>query len=400
MSKSKRLHLSYERMVLLVSGAPAYVESGSVNPLSLQRLQDISYSFNYNAQQLREIGSYEYIKDRDFSGSRIPIISQPIVDLSFSYLLYDAFNEEQIGFHLGPEGIFSGTSPLYNAPVFDNNPGAIAAKGDVNFFILAESDHHRSDIVGRIDSKPFQNLDLIGLGNCYLNSYNISASVGSFVNCSLGYACSNMTLDVFDHDNLPESPAVSVTGERSSQLVDLPVEQIKNQVEYPNAEKSILALRPGDLELTLRNNKISSDGGFNLIDLNADGVAVQSIDISINIERKDINGLGSNYINDRKMQFPILCGLSMTVLAQDYAGKKSIEDIFRDDVDFDVELNMYIRETLRLKSPKVKILIKSAKLNSESHSINIGNFYEAQIDFVFEVTPFGGFSIELVESEV
>jgi len=396
MSKSKRLYLSYERMVLLVSGAPAYVEEGEVSPLCLQRLQDISYSFNYNAQQLREIGSYEYIKDRDLSGSRIPIISQPVVNLNFSYLFYDAVNEREIGFHLGPEGIFSEGSPLYQAPVFDNNPGAVAAKGDVNFFVLAESGHNRSDIVGRPGDQPFQDLDLIGLGNCYLNSYNISASVGNFVNCSLGYACSNMTLDVFDHNQLPKSPAVSGTGTRSNQTVDLPVEQIKNQVEYPNVEKSILALRPGDLEVVLKDNK-NSDGGFNLIDLNSQNVAIQSIDISINIERKDINGLGSNYINDRKIQFPVLCGLSMSVLAQDYAGRRSIEDIFRDDVDFDIELNMYIRETLRLKSPNVKITIKSAKLNSESHSVDIGNFYQAQIDFVFEITPFGGFSIELIE---
>lgn len=398
MSKSKRLYLSYERMVLLVSGAPAYVKEGSVSPLCLQRLQDISYSFDYNAQQLREIGSYEYIKDRDhLLGARIPIISQPVVNLNFSYLLYDAFNEKQIGFNLGSEGIFSNESPLYQAPVFDNDPGAVAAKGDVNFFILAESGHNRSDIVGRTGDQPFQDLDLIGLGNCYLNSYNISASVGNFVNCSLGYACSNMTLDVFDHNQLPKSPAVSGSGKRSNQAVDLPVEQIQKQVEHPNAEKSILALRPGDLEVVLKNNKLYSQGGFNLIDLNSESVAIQSIDISINIERKDINGLGSNYINDRKMQFPVLCGLSMNVLAQDYAGRRSIEDIFSDDVDFDIELNMYIRETLRLKSPKVKITIKSAKLNSESHSIDIGNFYQAQIDFVFEITPFGGFSIELIE---
>ena len=85
MSKGSRLHLSYERMALLVSGAPAYTTSSAITPVSLRRIQDINYSFNYNAQQLREIGSFEYIKDRSsLTGSRIPIIAQPQVELSFS----------------------------------------------------------------------------------------------------------------------------------------------------------------------------------------------------------------------------------------------------------------------------------------------------------------------------
>ena len=134
----------------------------------------INYSFNYNAQQVREIGSFEYIKDRNALNSRIPIISQPSVTLNFSYFLYDAFNESQMGFNIGSEGIFGGTSTLYKFPDFTNDPGAIAQKGDVNFFVLAEPSSWRKDIVGRKEAFPFQGLDLIGLGNCYLTSYNLS----------------------------------------------------------------------------------------------------------------------------------------------------------------------------------------------------------------------------------
>ena len=372
MAQGSRLHLSYERMALLISGCPAYQGTSTVSPLCLQRVQDINYSFNYNAQQVREIGSFEYIKDRNALNSRIPIISQPSVTLNFSYFLYDAFNESQMGFNIGSEGIFGGTSTLYKFPDFTNDPGAIAQKGDVNFFVLAEPSSWRKDIVGRKEAFPFQGLDLIGLGNCYLTSYNLSASIGSLVSCSVSYQCSNISFDIYDHAAPPTSPAVSVTGSRSNGIVDLPEDQIKDQVEHPNSEKSILVLRPGDLEVTLKNNKPNSEGGFNLIDLNTKGMAIQSVDISMNIDRQDINGLGSNYIKDRKMQFPILCGLSFSVIARNFEDKVDIEKIFRDDVDFDVELMMYIRDTLTEKRPKLRIKIESAKLNSEAHAVSVG----------------------------
>lgn len=454
MSKGSRLHLSYERMALLVSSAPAYTNletygacsiagnknktdceaaggiwtAVGVSPFSLRRIQDVNYSFNYNAQQLREIGSFEYIKDRNsLTGSRIPIIAQPQVELSFSYLLYDAFNEEKIGlkvnagpaFSQNPMGIFT-ESNLYQAPDFTGDPAAVAAKGDVNFFLLAEPSNSRKDIVGRASGtcsiagnnnktaceaaggvwtslNPFQDLDLIGFGNCYLNSYSLSASVGNFVQCNLSYACSNLSFDIYDYNSVPPSPAVNGEGTRSNSPVDLPEDQLKDEVEDTNTDQSILALRPGDLEVILTNNKPNSDGGFNLIDLNAPGMAVQSVDVNINIERKDINGFGSNYIKDRKMQFPILCELSFSVLAREFEDKVDIENIFRDDIDFDVDLMMYIRDSLTEKREKLKINIKNAKLNSESHSANIGSFYQIQASFVFEITPAGGMSIEKIQ---
>ena len=173
-----------------------------------------------------------------------------------------------------------------------------------------------------LEYKPFQNLDLIGFGNCYLNSYSLSASIGNFVQCNLSYACSNLSFDIYDYDTVPPSPAVNGEGIRSTSSVDLPEDQIRDEVEDPNEAQSILVLRPGDLEVILTNNKPNSSGGFNLIDLNASGMAVQSVDVAVNIERKDINGFGSNYIKDRKMQFPILCQLSMSVLARQFESKE------------------------------------------------------------------------------
>lgn len=387
----------------MVSGAPAY-SSLTLSPLSLQRVQGVNYSFNFNAQQLREIGSYEYIKHRELNNSRIPIVSQPEVSLSFSYFLYDAFNEKQIGLTIGDgvsasRGIFT-DSPLYSPPDYSQGSMENPGKGDINFFVLAEDSSWRNDIVGRSQSEPFDGLDLMGFGNCYLNSYNISASLGNFVQCSAEYSCSNMSFDIYDSSSKPLSPAVSPQGKRSTSEVSLPEEQLKEQVEHPNEEESILVLRPGDLEVYFNNNKKNSEGGFNLVDLNSPGMAVQSIEISIPIDRKTINGFGSSYIKDRKIQFPIFCTLDISVLARSFEGDGSdIKQIFKDDVDFAVNLKMFIRDSLTNKFPKMDIKIDSAKLNSESHSMSIDGYSQVDASFLFEVTPFGGMSIDLLPEQ-
>ena len=426
MNKGRRLHLSYERMALLVSGAPAYPVSASPPPLEpkfIDRLQNVSYSFNYNAQQLRELGSFEYIKHRNSVNSRIPIVAQPQVDLSFGYFMFDGQNEKNIGFNI-PEYIWDTTSRswtppsqlngiltnsnLYHLPDFQNAPDQKADKGDVNFFVLAEDTTQRKQILGREtnENPEFTGLDLISFGNCYINNYSISAAVGQLVECSLNYTCSNITFDIYTPPptgpqiGIPtRSPAVDGSGERASQLVNMP--DLKDDYKFMNDSDFAMVLRPGDLEVKLINNKSGSDGGFNLLDFDEDLIAVQSIGIEIGVERKDLNGFGSNYIKDRKIQFPILCSLSIEVIAQNL-GKDGtdISRIFKDDVDYDLQLTMRVRDSLRAFSNKekesrkrIQMIVSNAKLNSENHSVQIGGYYNISADFVFEITPEGGFSI-------
>ena len=113
MAQGERLHLSYERMALLVGGAPAFVADADRTPNILKRIQTISYSFDFGSQQLKELGSLEYIKDRTPSGSRIPVISQPTVNLQFEYLFLDTKNEENMGFGIGEDSIFKNSFVEY-----------------------------------------------------------------------------------------------------------------------------------------------------------------------------------------------------------------------------------------------------------------------------------------------
>tara|TARA_B100000212_G_scaffold136765_1_gene102987 strand:+ start:6682 stop:7917 length:1236 start_codon:yes stop_codon:yes gene_type:complete len=407
MSQGKRLHLSYERVVLLADSAPAFRAQDTVhNPTLISRVQDISYSFNFNPLQLKEIGSSEYIKDRTPAvgavamKSRIPILSQPTVDVQFSYLFFDAANESALGFNVDGGYLFE-NSKLYNKPDWANlGASAEAKKGDINLYLLAEQANPRKDILGRqdkTDNSEFDKLDLIGIGNCYLSSYGISAQLGSMVSCQLSYSCSNICIDEYNFNHLNDFvPAVNNKGERSTSIVQIHKSILRNGALDTDNSESSLALRPGDIEITWTDNKADSEGGFSLIDIDPELMLIQSIQVSLDINRQDINCFGSDYIKDRKIQFPILGSMSANIILRDIqknANKSEISQIFKDDVSMDIEIKLYSRTSATSKKHYATVKIPDAKLASESHSMSIGGFAEVSAEFLFEIGTNSGMQI-------
>jgi hypothetical protein len=476
MAQGNRFHLSYERMAMFVDEAPAFKGAGTITPKFLKRIQSVSYSFDYGAQQLKEIGSHEYIKDKSpavYDGatlvtpatSRVPIITQPQVQLNFDYFFFTGGNEEAVGLNIhyvkneslyldswtataysdeakvkhltkaweaneNTAGIdIPGTSPKwtditytrksgnewdamadadekakYSAGIFNGSKlyakpnwatygsTAVADKGDVNFYIVAEDTNARRDVVGR-DGVEFDDIDFIGFGNCFLTNYTLKAAVGSYASCSLAYGCSNLAFDIYKDSDKPKCPAVDNDGVRSSDGVSLP--DLTSAFESTSAGEPSLVMRPGDIEVKFTNNKPNQteDEGFHSIDLDFERMSIQDMEISLDIERKDINAFGSNYMKDRKIQFPILGTLQVSATMRDFTQKGSIENIFNDDVDYDVEVILYDRTSLSDKRKRATWKIKGARLNAEAHSASIGDFAKIGASFVFEVTTTSGMDI-------
>lgn len=415
MAQGERLHLSYERMALLVGSAPAFVGAAAKEPKILKRIQTISYSFDFGAQQLKELGSLEYIKDRspaagsDLATSRIPVVSQPTVNLQFEYLFLDTKNEENIGFGINENSIFK-NSPLYNKPNYDTHAEVL---GDVDFVLVADNESRRSDVFGgqvyRLKTDPnviktsdqwaaldeagralyeastdLTGFDVIGFGNCYLGQYSINMAMGSPVQCGVSYACSNLKFDTKATGVDIKFPSVDKNGTNSATTITFP------DLTEAFSSNEISALRPGDVKVTLTNN---STEGFHVIDLESEQISIQSIEISTPIPRQNINAFGSDYMRNRKIQFPVLGTLSMSLHVQKFANKGQIKEIFSGDVDYDVDITLYGRDSGGAQVEKASLRVSNAKLNSESHSISIGGFMTVSSSFAFEVTPEAGFSI-------
>ena len=179
-------------------------------------------------------------------------------------------------------------------------------------------------------------------------------------------------------------PSVDKDGSNSNTTITFP------DLTEAFSSNEISALRPGDIKVSLTNN---STEGFHVIDLESEQISIQSIEISTPIPRQNINTFGSDYMRNRKMQFPILGTLSMNLHVRKFANKGQIKKIFSGDVDYDIGITLYGRDSVGAQVEKVNLKVSNAKLNAESHSLSIGGFMSVGASFLFEITPEVGFSI-------
>ena len=109
--------VSYESAGILIGPSPAFSShTGDENYCMMDqvnRVQDASFSFSVDRQDLKQINSF-LMADRK-------VVSQPEVNLSFSYLLTNSFNERKFGFHISDNEQYSAVKNFYDKTVEDRN---------------------------------------------------------------------------------------------------------------------------------------------------------------------------------------------------------------------------------------------------------------------------------------
>jgi hypothetical protein len=147
-------------------------------------------------------------------------------------------------------------------------------------------------------------------------------------------------------------------------------------------------LRPGDVELTLAQPSapIALLSGTNRMHIN-------QVSINIPINRVSSQGFGSNYVTERKAQFPSMGSLSFSATANNF-NQENLDNIFTKDEEYTF--------TITFKDPTssaggiptnkaIELEVSKARCQSESFSQGIGGNMEVNAGFSFECTPFTGF---------
>ena len=203
--------VSYESAGILIGPSPAFSShTGDENYCMMDqvnRVQDASFSFSVDRQDLKQINSF-LMADRK-------VVSQPEVNLSFSYLLTNSFNERKFGFHISDNEQYSAVKNFYDKTVEDRNLFFLITNRegqDLGFSTNIYEEEYRGDPFTRsigaasqenevdADTKiyDFKDYDIIGFGNSFLTNYSINASVGSFPSASVDWACCNIKFDKQD----------------------------------------------------------------------------------------------------------------------------------------------------------------------------------------------------------
>ena len=308
MAQGTITRLTYERLGILLTDAPAYKESGT-KYTDLIRVQSMDYNFTHKSVDVKGIGSDSLLTKNGQS----PVLVSPDVNCSIQYLFSEAKNEIAAGFYIGRE-----------ASVLKNFLKS-SSSDDINVVIVASNKDEHQDLNFLTSESDFDNYNVIGIGNAFLTNYTYDASVGQLASSSLSYTASNMKYDIYASDFKPTLPAVKPGNDNvgSNEEISLTKNQL-NCVGHDREARGyffdehhipeVSATKSGDIQVEII--KRSGDrGGAKLEQILA---AVQSISINLPIERQDVFGMGSNYVFNRKLKLPVVGQISMDMVVRGY----------------------------------------------------------------------------------
>ena len=362
-------HLTYDKLGVLVSDFPAY-KTTPYSSGDLMRVQSMNFSFTHPAKDVKAVGSDVLMQINGES----PVLRQPDVNCEISYIFTSGENERNIGFHLGSDA--SILKKYFESTSTD----------DINIIAVASNSLAHRDLNKISEVNNFSGYNVIGFGNCFLNNYRFNASVGQLPNASLSYSCSNMKFDTYLPDQPPTLPAVNLAD--GFTLSSEPIKLSINTFDEHMPTDYIGGILPGDISISI--TKHAGDyGGAKLESIYA---AIQNIDINVPIGRQDIYSFGSNYVYDRKPQYPLLGSMSTEMILRD-VGTGQTDSFFTQGTRYDILIECKKRSPDGSSLNICTFKIDEAQLKSQSYSNSIGDSSSVSSEFSFGVGASGGIKL-------
>jgi hypothetical protein len=335
-------------------------------------VQGCEFSIQTERQKLKSIGIDRYIVNDLFKA--------PSVDLNFQYYLSPYINNELL---MG----FGGSGNRYES-AFSKMQGM-----NNNFYIMIEKDDPYDGFDEIKEQTPntinFSGFDVLSFGNSYLKKYSLNFSVGAIPVVNTTFSCSNMKFDNLNNNTL-KIPSVSSYGIEDNKTLNL-------SELYLTITSGYISGNPegrSEYNLPVVDTMVSD---FILDDLQISGVPLefldrpilQSFNIDIDIPRNDLYGLGSNYVFDRKIQYPINATINIGTLV---SGFKSgvINKIHNNEQVYGFTVNFVNQARYATGSYKFSKL----RLENFNYSLNINDTMNYNATFSCQITKNENFQIK------
>lgn len=342
--------------------------TGNLAVNQLQRVQDVSYSFNINRQDINQFAELAAI-DR-------VILDSPTVSLNFSYLLANLGNEKVLGF----KPLDASASCL---------SGILNKTSDSrNYYIKTVPEGQ--DAVGQARGAADE---VIGIGNGYLTSYSTEGSVGGLPTVSVNVEALNIA---FDKGTGVEggflTPAVDPeAGSRLGSKYRLP----QAVSDHGTGTLNISVLRPGDITFSIFQRSAQSEGSESNAtapysglgaDIGLSDAKIQSYSFSFDLSREPIQKLGSRFAFSREISFPVTVSCSIEAIVSDIT-TGSLNDVINCDDAYDIVVKMKEPTGCAGTTSEIVALyqLKNAKLDSQAYSSSIGGNKTVTLDLSAQV---------------
>jgi hypothetical protein len=297
----------------------------------IKRVQSANYSFDISRQDVNQYGQLARIDSI--------ILTPPTVSLDFNYYVTDATNEELIGLSVG-----GGINAVANL---------ITGEGQEQNYFIATTEAG-NDLLGYTDTTGF-----IGIGNGFLSSYSVDAAVGDLPTASVTIEAANMAMSTNG------VPLVTIN-KTNGALYDL---NTGNVIPAPTSGAGATALRPGDITVWVT-------GGIG-IGLDANNFKPTSASVSFDLNREDIEKLGSKFAFAKEIDFPV----TVTFTTEGLIGELEAQGLHQIVESDTSTYSGYMELAGPSGQSGIRFDLKGLKLDSQSVSSSIGDNKTVSLSF-------------------
>lgn len=338
-------------------------KTGDASPQQLHRVQDVSHSVEVTRTDVNEFGKLAALSRE--------VVESPTVSLDFSYFVVDGFNEASgLGFTV--EG--------HNSNVATSALSGIMKEGsddaERNYYILTTPEGtDASD--GSANYGDGSSNGAIGVGNGYITSYGMTASVGEIPSASVSVEASNLRFDTSSSGI--QNPAINIEdGSAVAGTVDIPTST--------TGTLSAAALRPGDVTIDFGADALQMGGAIlpGMTTTTESTANVQNFSIDLPLGRTPLNRIGNIFPFSRELDFPINATMSVSANLTDIASGTLRDLLCADASRRDITVTMKNRCG---GADSVIYTMKGAQLDSQNMSATIGD--NKSVDLTFS-TQIGG----------
>ena len=350
MSRNRIIYNSQSLYVSQVSATSTQTGANSIKQLS--RVQSFEENFTRNFVDINQLGVLG-------ATDRIEAES-PNVTASFSYYLTNGQNEKNIGLNAHK----SGTSK-------ENLKSCLSG---LLTKVTDEKNYYLSIVEDGKDAVSYDGTKsgIIGIGNGFLTSYSVNASIGQIPTADVTIEGLNVRVysDVTQNQVVPAINTVDGTN-LTNTLFRLPKSQPLTGVSIPTA------LQPGDILFT-----IPSNGALGLSELD---LKIQDFTMSFDLTRTPLKKLGHRFAFSREIDFPVTATLEINALVGDLKNE-NLSSIICSETPKEFSIIMKKPGCQTNRATALAYIFKGAKLLSQNFSSTIGD--NTNMNVTYEV-PLG-----------
>jgi hypothetical protein len=348
------------------TGAAAHQGNALGNNLirPLFRVQSFSDSFDNTIENVNQLGQATAI-------AKIAN-SAPTPTFDFTYFTNNGLNESILGF---PVKFRNGTTNSNESGLFNCLSGILDGTQDSkNYFAQFVPEGNSQIGSAAADKNDF----VISLSNGFITNYEVSASVGSFMESTVSVEGSNYV--VYSDSTGNTSPAINpsdgtkITGWE----FDLPT---INQASTGAGGNSVtpVVIKQGGIKL----NVDSLTGAFG-VDLGRSNL--NSFTVSVPVPRDPLERLGNDFVFARPVQTPVDGTVSFDFSATDFQ-TGALFDLFKGTTASEFDFSIVTSATTGFGTTKpvdtdvFAIVVRGATFESENNSLDIGSARNGSVTF-------------------